>query len=299
MLRGLPASIVLHTAVLGAGYIVLPGLSAPTQSSVEIVPIELVEISEVTSVAPRVEREEPEEVEEPPRLEDYLEDVDSVPDDALVEEEFFAPEETQPETEISETVIIPEEPEEQEPEPEPEPEAPEPEPEPDRPLLEQEPEEDPLASILAESSNLFDRTPREQSKSPPRPAENESLEDEQPSADAPRPGAGARTGNTAAVEAMIQAQMFVCWDDVDDLPNPERLNVTVEIVLNRDGTLKRDARLVDPPRAPIGDRAMGVAIERALRAARRCAPYRLPAEAQENYEDWAEVTLNLGPAYRD
>ncbi|MEO0466945.1 MAG: hypothetical protein AAF216_10400 [Pseudomonadota bacterium] len=298
MFRGLPASIVLHAAVIGAGYVVLPSLSRPVPASVEIVPIELVTISDTTNIAPRIEREVPEEPEEPPRLEDYLDDVDSIPDEAIVEEDVLAAEQIVPEAETTEPVIIPDEPLEEEPEPEPEPEDTSPKPEPDRPLLEPEPEVDPLDNILGDASNLFDRTPRDQSKSPPPPPDDTELEDEQPGATQDRRGAGDQSGNTASVIAMIQAQMFVCWTDVDDLPNPERLNVTVRIVLNRDGTLKEDARLVNPARPPIGDRAMGVAIDRALRAVRTCAPYRLPEEAQDNYDDWDEVTLNIGPAFR-
>lgn len=298
MLRGLPASIVLHAAVISAGYIVLPGLSRPTQVSVEIVPIELVDVSELTNIAPRVQREEPEEVEEPPRLEDYLDDVDSISEDAIVEEDMLAPAEIVPEADVSDTVIIPDDPVET---PEPEPEPDEPEPEPDRPLLEQQPEDDPLDSILGDASNLFDRTPRDQSKSPPPPPSDDTsnLEDEQPGAAEDRRGAGEQTGNTAAITAMIQAQMRDCWDDVEDLPNPERLNVILEIELNRDGTLKRDVRLVDPARPPIGDRVMGVAIERALRAARRCAPYRIPEQAQDYYEEWDVTTLRVGRGLRD
>ena len=294
MLRGLPASIVLHAAVLSAGYIVLPGLSRPTQVSVEIVPIELVEVSELTNIAPRVQREEPEEVEEPPRLEDYLDDVDSVSEDAIVEEDMMAASEIVPEPDVSDTVIIPDDPVET---PAPEPEPDEPEPEPDRPLLEQQPEDDPLDSILGDASNLFDRTPRDQSKSPPPPPSDDrsDLEDEQPGAADDRRGAGEQTGNTAAVVSMIQAQMKICWDDVVDLPNPERLNVTVSVTLNRDGTLKDDVELVKPARVPIGDRTMGVAVDRAVRAVRNCSPYRLPVEAQDFYEDWDEVTLNIGP----
>ncbi|MCI4643844.1 MAG: hypothetical protein MRY64_03570, partial [Hyphomonadaceae bacterium] len=137
------------------------------------------------------------------------------------------------------------------------------------------------------------------STSNPSPPPPETLQDEQPKASEARRGAGEQTGNTAAVTALISQQMFYCWDDVDDLPNPERLNVTIKMQLSRDGSIKDGPDLVNPARPPIGDRSMGVAIERALRAARKCAPYRLPEGADEYYDDWDEVTLNIGPAYRN
>lgn len=292
MLRGLPASIALHLAVIGAGYIVLPAITRPIDQASAIVPIELVEVSEVTNIAPapRIEEEaEPEET--PPPIEEFLEDVDSLPAEEVVEADEPPP--PPPEE------APPEEPEpEPEPEPQPEEDEPEPEPEEDRPILQPEPE-DPLADVLGDASSLFDRTPRDQRQSPPTPREEPELEDEQPRSSEQRRGAGDMSGNTASVVAMIQSQMYVCWDDVVDLPNPGRLNVTVRMVLNPDGTLRGPVELVEPRRAPIGDRAMQVAIERAIRAVQRCAPYRLPAEAQDYYEDWDEVTLNIGPAYRE
>lgn len=296
MLRGLPASIILHAAVIGSGMIVLPNYRTATfQDEVAIIPIDLVEIGAVTNVAPRIEREpeeaEPEE-EAPPPLEEFLEDVDTLPELSEAPPEELPPPPPPPEEETPEPEPEPAleaEPEEEAPEPEPEPEA-EPEPE---PVL-REPERDPLDDILGDAANLFDRAPREPRAAPPRPAETPELRDEAPSER--RRGAGERTGNIANVQALIQAQMYVCWQTVDDLPNPERLNVTLRVFLNRDGTLARNIELVDPRRAPIGDRPMTQAIERAMRAARKCAPYRLPAE---DYEIWQEITMNVGPGFRN
>ncbi|MEM1106317.1 MAG: hypothetical protein AAGH87_07985 [Pseudomonadota bacterium] len=288
MLRGLPASLILHAAIAGAGAIVLPTLARDVTAEVSLVPIDILSVSDLTNVAPAPRREVPEpEAEIPPPLEDFLEDLDTIPPDI--------PEpEPEPEPEAAEPPAPPPEPE-PEPEPAPEPEAPEPEP--DRPILAEAPA-DPLADILGDAENLFDRTPRDPPRqAPPAPAP-ERLEDEQPARSEARRGAGARTANTARVEALLTQQLFVCWDDVDDQPNPERLNVTLKMELNRDGTIGAGPTLVDPRRRPIGDRAMGVAIDRALRAARRCAPYRLPDGAAAYYDEWKEVTLNLGPVFR-
>ena len=114
----------------------------------------------------------------------------------------------------------------------------------------------------------------------------------------PRKGVGDRSRETAQVEAMIASQMSICWDDVIDLPNPERLNVIIRVALNEDGSLDGDVQLVEPRRSPIGDRPMRVAIERALRAARKCAPYRLPKEAQTSYEGgWDVINFRIGKGF--
>lgn len=295
MLRGLPASLVLHAAIIGAGAIVLPTMARDVSVPSIVVPIEIVSVSEITNVAPRVERDAPEpEPEAPPPLEEFLEDLDTIPPD-----EPEPDPEPVPEDEAASVPAPPEPEPEPAPDPEPEPAAPEEEPEPvdDRPVLAEAPE-DPLAGILGDADNLFDRTPREPPQRQAAAPSPETLSDEQPTRSEARRGAGERTGNTARVESLLTQQLFICWDDVDDLPNPERLNVTFKMTLNRDGTIKSGPTLIEPRRAPIGDRAMGVAIERALRAARKCSPYRLPDGAAQYYDEWDEVTLNLGPSFR-
>jgi outer membrane biosynthesis protein TonB len=298
MLRGLPASIILHAAVIAAGAIVLPTMVRDIEPAFTSIPIEIVELSDETNIRARPEVDAPEpETEESPPIEDYLQELDTIPP-----EEPEPEPEPEPETAVAPPPPAPEPEPEPEPapaeeEPEPEPES-EPEPEPDRPVLAQT-ETDPLDDILGDASNLFDRTPRERTRANPAPPPQEVLEDEQPRASEARRGAGEQTGNTANVVALINNQMRICWDDVVDLPNPERLNVVVRVELNRDGSIKNGPDLVDPARPPIGDRSMGVAIERALRAVRKCAPYRLPEGALDYYDDWDEVTLNIGPAYRN
>lgn len=293
MIRGLPASLLLHAAVIGTGYIALPYAQPETQD-IEIVPVDIVTVSEVTNVAAIVERrtekpaaEEPTAPEPEPDIEDFLEDLDVLPEEAEepVEEDVPPPppdkvEEAKPED------LVPEEPEEKEPEPE-EKEA-EPEPE------EKEPPRDALDDLLSENPFqsedrvLIDKTARQKKAPPLPPAENlPNLEADQRG----RRGAGEGTGAQARVQAIILAQVKVCWPDVIDLPDPERLQVTVKFNLKADGTLKDDVDLVRPRRAPIGDRFMGVAIDRALRAVRKCQPYSLPSE---DYDIWQEVTVNLG-----
>ncbi|MEL7128536.1 MAG: hypothetical protein AAGK23_03225 [Pseudomonadota bacterium] len=294
MIRGLPASILLHVGVIGFGYLAVPAFTPPREEFV-VVPIELIDIGAVNNIAPVVRREEVEPEAETvvpePNLEDFLEDLDVLPDEVAPEEEVVPPAAAEPEeiVPVVEEEVVPEEtePEEDEPEPEPEPEEPEPEPKEEPKIVPPEPKTDALDDIL-NNDNLFNRE-REPVRAPAPAAPETELEDETPPPD-PRRGAGDRTGNTARIEAIILAQMKVCWRTVEDLPEPDRLAVTIQVNLKPDGTLRGDAELVSPRRAPIGDRFMQVAIDRALRAARTCQPYRLPPD---DYEEWREVVLNF------
>ncbi len=298
MFRGLPASIIFHLGVLGAGYVVWP-YTVSTDANYIIVPVELVDVAPETNIAPQIKREEPaeeEEAEEPPNLEDYLENLDALPDEeeVLPEEQFATEEVAPPPPETEEAEPLPDldaaEPEE-EVEKTPEAEAEKPPPDPIR-----VPDKDDFDDFLNEASNLLNRERTEQRRAPPPAPEPRVLENEQ-AATRPRKGAGDRTSNTSTVIGIIAAQMNLCWDSVDDLPHPERLNVTLRMALTRDGNLDGDVQLVKPMRAAIGDRAMGVAIERAMRAARKCAPYSLPEGAQDNYEEWKDVVLEIGPGF--
>ena len=78
-----------------------------------------------------------------------------------------------------------------------------------------------------------------------------------------------------------------------DLPFPERLNVRMKLQLNQNGTIA-DLTLVEPRRRPVGSSPMGTAVDRALRAVRKCAPYNLPID---DYDNWREGAVNLGPAF--
>ena len=290
MIRGLPASLLLHAGVIGFGYIAFPYATPPYEEQI-VVPVDLVDIGETTNLRQIVEREEAEpEPEDPVSTPEELQElVDALPDEIAPEEEDTPPppEETPPPP-VEDDPLPPDpedEPEPEEEEPEPEEEEPEPEPE-EQKIVPPEPETDALDDLLSES-NLFSVEEKEPVRAP---APNTPvLRDEDLSTDARR-GAGDRTGNTARIEAIILAQMKVCWQDIDDLPNPERLTVTVRVELSPDGRLKSDVELVAPRRARIGDRFQQVAIDRAITAARKCQPYRLPVE---DYEQWDEVTINF------
>ena len=296
MIRGLPASILLHAAVIGAGYIVWPYVgTTETEEEFVLVPVELVEVGEMTNVAPVVEPEEPKPVEEEPEPEPEPEPeeedvpVEEVPDerDIPVDDVETSQEAPAPEAEDDILPNFEAEPDEEE-------EAPPEEPEEERPAT---PNPQRKSSALddllnsAESTFQSERETRRETRPPPR--EPEPKREEAPAPQERRSGAGERTANTVRIEQLLYNQIYPCWDGVSDQPEPERLNVSMRARLDAEGNVI-DLDLVRPSRAPIGDRSMQLAIERAQRAVQKCQPYRLP---RDDYDLWKEATINLGPAF--
>jgi hypothetical protein len=105
----------------------------------------------------------------------------------------------------------------------------------------------------------------------------------------PRQGFGAQSGLTASIADYLASVFERCWRSPADMPNPERLLVTVRVQLNRDGTLAAAPGVVSAVLP--GDQPMRVAADNALRAVRTCGPYKLPAES---YGDWREMDLRFG-----
>lgn len=296
MIRGLPASILLHAAVIGAGYIVWPYVgTTATEEEFVLVPVELIEVGEMTNVAPVVEPEETEPVEEEPEPEPEPEPeeedvpVEEVPDerDIPVDDVETSQEAPAPEAEDDILPNFEAEPDEEE-------EAPPEEPEEERPAT---PNPQRKSSALddllnsAESTFQSERETRRETRPPPR--EPEPKREEAPAPQERRSGAGERTANTVRIEQLLYNQIYPCWDGVSDQPEPERLNVSMRARLDAEGNVI-DLDLVRPSRAPIGDRSMQLAIERAQRAVQKCQPYRLP---RDDYDLWKEATINLGPAF--
>jgi len=300
MLRGLPASIAFHAAVLGAGYVAWPYVSNTEgrESELVIVPIELIELGEINNIVPVIEPEPetPPEDEEPaaeeeeapePENEEPLpeEDVDeTLPEDEIEQtQESAPPEETEPEDVVPDLTPDPvTEPEDEEPEPEPEPKA---------PVQRQNSDFD---DFLNQADSTFQSERETRRKRPePKPQPKPLLEDTPPQPQTPRHGAGERTASTARLEALLYSYVRPCWTGVDDLPNPENLNVRMSAELDENGNLN-NLRLVEPARRPVGRQPMGIAVDRALRAVRKCAPYKLP---RDDYSEWRDIKINLGPAF--
>lgn len=113
-------------------------------------------------------------------------------------------------------------------------------------------------------------------------------------ADRNQRGAGLGTAEVAALEDRVRAlnrrAMQRCWRMPSDLPDPERLVVTLEFDLDRNGNLRGQPR-VTSPRNYSFDASMRTAVENALRAVRSCDFTFFPEDpvVGPHYEVWDEV----------
>jgi hypothetical protein len=81
-----------------------------------------------------------------------------------------------------------------------------------------------------------------------------------------------------------------CWNVPIGLENDASNIITMQIRLNRDGSLDGEPRRI----APLSGSATGIlqAFESARRALHICAPYDLPAD---KYETWREIEIVFNP----
>ncbi|RIJ24232.1 hypothetical protein D1224_08320 [Henriciella barbarensis] len=294
MIRGLPASIMLHAAVIGAGYIAWPYVATTvTEDEFVVVPVELVDVGEMTNVAPVIEPQEPEEDElepepEPEPEEDEELPVEDIPDerDIPVDEVETAREAAPPEEEDDILPNFEAEADEEE-------EAPPEEPKEERPATPNPKRDSSALDNLLNSAESTFQSERETRRETQAPRREPPPREETPAPQEQRAGAGERTANTVRIEQLLYNQIYPCWDGVGDQPEPERLNVSMRARLDAEGNVI-DLDLLRPSRAPIGDRPMQLAIERAQRAVQKCQPYRLP---RDDYDLWKEANINLGPAF--
>lgn len=264
-------SLGLHLSLFASAFIYFPRAANEPDSESVLVPIELVTLAEDTNI--RAARPEPEpepEIVQPP-------------------EPVVAEPQPEPEAEPEPVPLPPEE--EAEPEPEPEPEAepeptppePEPEPEPERRAPEPRPQPEQGLDLDALSS-LVDRSRQQSAQSQPAD-EGET-----------RQGAGAGTAMTATMSDLFRSQTARCWREPSDAPDPASLRVSVEVQLERDGSLSAPPRLVDANRVLGSPNSyLRLAGERAVRAVIECAPYAMPAG---QYQQWRRITVNFEPSNR-
>jgi len=119
-------------------------------------------------------------------------------------------------------------------------------------------------------------------------------------ADRNQRSAGLGTAERASMEdrvrSLTRAHLTRCWRMPIDLPDPERLVVTLEFDLNRNGTLNGQPRVTNP-RNYTFDPPMRTAVEAALRAVRQCDPYPFPDDPAvgEHYDTWARLEFTFRP----
>lgn len=119
-------------------------------------------------------------------------------------------------------------------------------------------------------------------------------------ADRNQRGAGQGTAEVVAmqdrVRALTQRAMMRCWRAPMDRPDPERLVVTIQFDLDRQGNLRGEPR-VTSPRNYSFDPDMRFAVESALRAIRTCEPFPFPGDpvVGDHYEAWARLEHTFRP----
>jgi hypothetical protein len=135
--------------------------------------------------------------------------------------------------------------------------------------------------LLAQAQNLIDRSQHQQQHHTGAQADRNQT------------GVGLGTADLVSLQdratALIQRAMIRCWRMPADLPDPERLVVTLQFHLNRNGTLSGQPEIVSPRNYQF-DPPMAQAVATALRAVRSCDFSFLPSDPQvgPHYEIWQE-----------
>jgi hypothetical protein len=176
-------------------------------------------------------------------------------------------------------------------------EPPEPEPAPAPVPTPPQPRERPLQDFLAEvQTSLLKDKQREKGKARPRQTEGARGE-------RARARAGLGEAEAAALNDRLIALMRShmrrnrCWRAPADLPNPERLIVSVRVRLDARGRLSGDPQLVSPT-TTFGDPPMRAAADAAIRAILACDPYPFAddAVAAEHYDVWRDMVFDFDPS---
>lgn len=95
-----------------------------------------------------------------------------------------------------------------------------------------------------------------------------------------------------SVKDSIRQQLYKCWDLPGGVKNAHELVVTVDLWLNRDGSLV-DVKPTKETAKKMSDPRFLTAADRALRAVRKCSPLTgLPAN---KYEGWSYMEFTFDP----
>ena len=108
----------------------------------------------------------------------------------------------------------------------------------------------------------------------------------------PTPSLGVPTANAPRLSQSeidaLRAQIQACWNPPSGVMDAKELIVRVRLQLNQDGSLKTDPVLTNTG----SDALFQVAAQSALRAIKRCQPYRLPIA---KYDAWKDVDVTFDP----
>jgi hypothetical protein len=310
MFRGFTLSVLVHSVVVAAAVVSWPsernecerlidklrdeqpGISPidiamryPQCASALSVPIDIIDIGDVTNVAAVVKPREQAEADEQ-ILEQQDEELDADPDleEDIPEDEPDTNSERAEDVDPDEIVIEDDEAEPEEDEADDAKEAPK-----EEKLIKKKREATDSLDFLDEFEDTLKTKAKDRPKAPPK-ADDPLITPELKDVNEARRGVGEKTGNTASLQSSMKRQVNYCWRGVDDQPDPGRLVVVVSVKLDIDGNVMGSAKTTQPARRPVGDRPMQTAVERALLAVRKCAPYKLP---KDDYDLWKEIEVTI------
>ena len=310
---GFISSSIGHILLLGWGMVSLPAPSTHDVSELEILPIELVSIADVTDVRKgdadakpaeevKIETKKAPEPKEPEPEPEPKPKVEPKPKDPAPQKQPEPAPEPEPQPK-------PEPQPEPEPAPEPEPK-PEPEPEPEQPKAEEKVEE-----VKPEAPKPIAALPKIKPKPPKRapkkaePAKKKRTFDAdalkalankadqsspvQSGTDDQQASLGSRNGTQAAAMTQseldaLRAQVAPCWSPPVGAADASQLRVRIEFGLDQQGNVTSGPEPIEFPANQFGI----AAVESAMRAVRRCAPYNLPVE---KYSAWQRVRITFDP----
>lgn len=263
---GLPISLMLHAAILGAGAIGWQS-AADTDDDFRIIPVKIYTVSDVTNVRPADKTPEP---TKKPAAEPVVQTPEPV---AEVSEEA-------PQSDIAAaSAEIPDI------------KAPIPVTKADlEPQIDAKPKPlslDDLSAMVAQSKDKVSGDVRSEQKL----LESERNRIEQ--ADLARHAQGLGTGMTTAYEDAIMRRIYNSWRIPSGAPDLESLIVTLTVTLDRDGKVTTVALSPDSERRVKSDSYYRTSAESALRAVRDAKEFKFLPRA--DYERWRNLTLTFHP----
>ncbi|RKQ71789.1 cell division and transport-associated protein TolA [Litorimonas taeanensis] len=274
---GLPISLILHSAVLGAGLIAFSGKVKPYEDS-RIIPIELISIAKDTNISAAIRK--PKEVL-PEAEPDEAMTLQSPMQNAPEEADDFSERIDEPTKKVAETIV------------------PDPTDTPREDTEITEPQKETVDEPVFDLDKLSGLVTKSRSTAPEK-NQQETLQSEENLyrfAESARSGSGEGTKMTLTELDALKSAMYACWRMPADAKNPEKLIVTVEVKLLPGGFVE-SARVVNSAAARRNDPGnpfWDVAEQRAVSAVSHpsCAPYDFLPE--DKYSDWRKLTLNFAP----
>ncbi len=103
-----------------------------------------------------------------------------------------------------------------------------------------------------------------------------------------RPGEGEAGVSLAALQTMVEKQIYRCWIVPVGAKGVGKMQVVVRFSVDPDGSVRRP-RVVDGERFA-RDPIFRIVAESAMRAVRQCSPLRLP---RESYARWRDIEMNF------